>query len=128
MISIIKLFILIGSITLFISCSSTPEGVTEIDEKTFKKLEVEQQTLVIDVRSPNEVNNGYIKGADMFIDYNGEDFESEVEKLDRSKKYIVYCASGKRSAKASKVFIDKGFKEVYNLTGGIGAWSGEIVH
>lgn len=125
--NLLRPFLFLLGVATLLSCNSTPEGVTDIDSETYNKLEAEKNTVVIDVRTPNEVSNGYIKGADLFIDFNGGNFENEIEKLDRSKKYIVYCASGNRSAKASKVFVDKGFKEIYNLTGGIGSWEGDIV-
>ncbi len=125
--NLLRPFVFVVGVATLLSCNSTPEGVTDIDSETYNKLEAEKNTVVIDVRTPNEVSNGYIKGADLFIDFNGGNFENEIEKLDRSKKYIVYCASGNRSAKASKVFVDKGFKEIYNLTGGIGSWEGDIV-
>ena len=125
--NLLRPFILVLGVATLLSCNSTPEGVTDIDSETYNKLEAEKNTVVIDVRTPGEVNNGFIKGADLFIDFNGGDFENEIEKLDRSKKYIVYCASGNRSAKASKVFVDKGFNEVYNLKGGISSWEGEIL-
>jgi rhodanese-related sulfurtransferase len=125
--NLLRPFVFVVGVATLLSCNSTPEGVTDIDNETYNKLEAEKNTVVIDVRTPNEVSNGYIKGADLFIDFNGGNFENEIEKLDRSKKYIVYCASGNRSAKASKVFVDKGFKEIYNLTGGISSWEGDIV-
>jgi rhodanese-related sulfurtransferase len=125
--NLLRPFVFVVGVATLLSCNSTPEGVTDIDSETYNKLEAEKNTVVIDVRTPDEVSNGYIKGADLFIDFNGGNFENEIEKLDRSKKYIVYCASGNRSAKASKVFVDKGFKEIYNLTGGIGSWEGDIV-
>lgn len=125
--NLLRPFVFVVGVATLLSCNSTPEGVTDIDSETYNKLEAEKNTVVIDVRTPNEVSNGYIKGADLFIDFNGGNFENEIEKLDRSKKYIVYCASGNRSAKASKVFVDKGFKEIYNLIGGIGSWEGDIV-
>lgn len=125
--NLLRPFVFVVGVATLLSCNSTPQGVTDIDSETYNKLEAEKNTVVIDVRTPDEVSNGYIKGADLFIDFNGGNFENEIEKLDRSKKYIVYCASGNRSAKASKVFVDKGFKEIYNLTGGIGSWEGDIV-
>jgi rhodanese-related sulfurtransferase len=59
----------------------------------------------------------------MFIDYNSSDFEQQLDGLDKSKTYLVYCRSGNRSGKACHTMLDKGFKQVYNLDGGISAWS-----
>lgn len=84
----------------------------------------DSNVVVIDVRTPGEVNRGYIDGADLFIDYNGGNFDAEIAKLDKNKKYVVYCHSGARSARASQQMIDAGFTQVSNLLGGISSWSG----
>jgi rhodanese-related sulfurtransferase len=47
--------------------------------------------------------------------------------LDKNEKYILVCRSGNRSATASKLLIEKGFKEIYNLSGGMNGWSGEVI-
>lgn len=93
----------------------------------YNKLEQTKNTVVIDVRTPGETAAGVIEGVDLFIDFNSPNFASEVAKLDKAKTYVIYCRSGGRSAAASQVFIDKGFKSVYNLAGGISAWKGKII-
>jgi len=89
-------------------------------------LAKEESTLIIDVRNPEEVSEGYINGANLFINYNGNDFESKITKLDKSKSYIIYCRSGGRSVSASQFMASKGFKKLYNLEGGISNWTGSI--
>ena len=54
------------------------------------------------------------------------DLADELEKLDQNKKTIVYCRSGQRSLYASELLQNHGFKEVFNLRGGILAWAREI--
>ncbi len=54
------------------------------------------------------------------------DYPKETE-IDKNKSYIVYCRSGARSAKASYYLSQNGFKNVYNLEGGISGYSGEII-
>ncbi len=49
--------------------------------------------------------------------------KQELEKLDRNKKYLLYCRSGKISGKTLKMMNKLGFKEAYNMKGGILAWS-----
>ncbi len=46
------------------------------------------------------------------------DFKQQVEKLDKNKPVFVYCAVGGRSAKASQILKESGFKVIYNLQGG----------
>ena len=111
----------------FQSCSAQSDGKAtfeNIDQKTFQTKMTEKDVVVIDVRTPGEVAESYIKGADLFINYNGSDFDKKVNALDKSKKYIVYCRSGGRSAGASDYMVKHGFKEVYNLVGEISDYSG----
>ncbi len=79
--------------------------------------------VVVDVRTPGEVTQGYIKGAKV-IDYNGNDFEKQAAVLntDKNVPVMVYCAAGGRSANAAAIFKKLGYTEVYDLKGGFGAW------
>ena len=98
-----------------------------IDNAQFKKLMKEANTLVFDVRTPKEVSEGYIVGAREFADINNaEEFEQAVQKLDKSKNYLVYCRSGARSTRACKILENKGFKgKLFNLAMGITGWDGD---
>jgi phage shock protein E len=116
-------------LALIFSCSMNSQvakGFKNINQAQFQNLAKESNTVVIDVRSPSEISEGFIDGAALFIDYNGNDFESEIDKLDKTKSYIIYCRSGGRSARASELIASKGFKKVYNLEGGISNWTGVI--
>lgn len=116
-------------VALFQSCNSNSQvakGVKNVNQTEFKKLVKDENTVIIDVRTPAEVSQGHIDGATLFIDYNGNNFESKIDKLDKSKSYIVYCRSGGRSANASALMAEKGFKKVYNLEGGISNYSGAL--
>lgn len=79
---------------------------------------------LIDVRTPDEFNEGHIEGAVM-IDYLDEGFRDSVDALDRDKTYVVYCRSGRRSDGARDVMAELGFREVYNVLGGIEGWIAE---
>ena len=59
------------------------------------------------------------------MNYNDDDFASQVEKLDKTKPVFVYCKRGGRSASAAEILKEKGFTKVYNLDGGITAWIDE---
>ena len=78
-------------------------------------------TVILDVRTPAETAGGVIDGA-IELNYRAPDFAEKVAALDKDKTYLVYCAAGGRSAKACEIMQDAGFKEVYNLKGGYGAW------
>jgi thioredoxin 1 len=75
------------------------------------------------VRTQGEFRKGFIEGA-MNYDINSRDFKSHVSALDKSKPVFVYCLTGGRSAKAAAYLRRTGFKEVYELKGGMMAWNG----
>lgn len=79
------------------------------------------QMQVVDVRTPGEVAGGKIANA-VNIDYNSTSFEELAAKLDRDKPVAVYCKVGGRSSRAVQVFEELGFKEIYELDGGIISW------
>jgi rhodanese-related sulfurtransferase len=87
---------------------------------TLRKADT-NSTVVLDVRTREEYQAGHIPGSVM-IDFNSDDFEEKVAKLDKEKTYLVHCASGGRSARACKKMEKLGFKKLYNLEGGMGAW------
>ncbi len=80
-----------------------------------------QSYILIDVRTDAEVAEGKIEGA-IHIDYRSKVFESEIGKLDRQSRVLVYCRSGSRSFNAMTSMKRMGFAEVYNLAGGIIGW------
>lgn len=111
-----------------ISCTSSAQsGFKNAPIAELTQLKNEKKAIVIDVRTPAEWQQGVIAGADLFIDYNGANFKQQIAKLDKSKTYIIYCRSGGRSAGASQVMSDAGFKNVINMQGGISSWGGKIV-
>ncbi len=91
------------------------------------QLEKDDNAFILDVRAPEELEDGYIPNAANIDFYLGQDFLKEVEKLDKSKNYYVYCRSGNRSGQACAIMNSVGFKNAYNLEGGFMNWEGEIV-
>jgi thioredoxin 1 len=91
-------------------------------EEFSEKLNSIKEKLILDVRTPGEVATGAISGA-VAIDYNDSQFETEIDKLDKSKSIFLYCKSGGRSGAALEILKEKGFNSVYNLQGGMMAWS-----
>ena len=67
---------------------------------------------------------GYIPGAGN-VDFLAEDFKEKIQELDKSKTYLLYCRTGKRTAKAGAAMKAAGFKKVIMLDGGITAWKEE---
>ncbi len=125
-----------------IACSNTNSTVNSnnsqsTDEpkpsvKTLNQAELaatiaKDSVVVIDVRTASEVAEGFIDGADLFIDINGANFQSEIAKLDTNMTYVVYCRSGARSSRAADYMVNNGFANVYNLQGGILSYTGNTV-
>lgn len=92
-----------------------------IDVAAFKTKMKEANVVVLDVRTPAETANGKIEGA-VEMDYKAPDFAEKVKALDKTKTYLVYCASGGRSAKTCSILAEGGFTNLYNLKGGYVAW------
>jgi rhodanese-related sulfurtransferase len=122
---------LVLTLSLFFGCSAaepaTPtrilEDITagEADE-LIRENAGNPDFMIIDVRTPQEYAGGHIADS-ILIDFNADDFEDKIGQLDREGKYLVYCRSGNRSSRALSVMQELGFKEVYNMLGGIGAWT-----
>jgi thioredoxin len=91
-------------------------------EKFSQLLEQNASAFIIDVRTPQEFNSGHIAGA-ANVDFYDATFKTVLSKLDKSRKVLVYCKSGGRSSSAMEMMKEMGFSEVYNLDGGMLAWS-----
>lgn len=97
-------------------------------EDWVNQLAADENAVILDVRTEDEFNDGYIENA-LNIDINkGQGFIYEIEELDKNKNYYVYCRSGARSAKACQVMNELGINNAYNLLGGILDWEGETVN
>ncbi len=105
-------------------CSPADTSNQELLTPTAFAEELKSNTdiVLIDVRTPEEVQTGIIEGAKA-MDYNAEGFEGKLDSLDHSKTYFVYCAAGKRSGKALELMKQKGFIHVTSLDGGLKSWN-----
>jgi len=113
-----KLLILCFLLSVLSSCTSQEKRtVKKVNIPTFIKGVALENSQLIDVRTPKEFEQGHIKGAKL-INFYSESFKEEIQELDKDKAVYLYCRSGKRSGKASKLFVELGFKEIYDLKGG----------
>ncbi len=94
--------------------------VDSVDVEKFDELR-NQGYSIIDVRTDEEFGEGHIETA-VLINLHSSDFIDKINALDKSGRYLVYCRSGRRSAKAVQIMLDAGIKEALNLSGGIIAW------
>ena len=86
----------------------------------------DDNAVILDVRTEEEVEDGFIPNMLNIDIRKGQDFLDEIEKLDKSKNYYVYCRSGGRSAQACTLMNQMGFETTYNLLGGFMNWDGEV--
>jgi molybdopterin/thiamine biosynthesis adenylyltransferase/rhodanese-related sulfurtransferase len=99
------------------------DDVPEITVRELKeKLDNGQNVSVLDVREPHEYEVANIEARLIPL---GELPERLIE-LDRDETLAVHCKTGARSARAVQLLKEAGFQNVYNVRGGITAWSEEI--
>ena len=105
---------------------SNDEMFNEISSEKFRELmsQSSESIIILDVRTHKEYQESHLENS-VNIDMLKGDFLDNITKLDQSKTYLVYCLVGVRSAKASRILYDSGFRNVYNLNGGIQEWIGK---
>lgn len=106
----------------FSSCLNGQNAKNVLSPTEFaQKMDQIENEVLLDVRTAGEFEGGHLMNAQN-IDWNGNSFASEVAKLDKKTPIMVYCLSGGRSKSAANYLRDQGFKEVYELSGGIVKW------
>jgi len=96
-------------------------GVQHVNPNQAQKLVLDKKVVVLDIRTQGEFSTGRIAGAKN-IDFQAPDFEQRIDSLDKSKSYLVHCASGGRSTHSLMLFKKHQFQSIYHLDGGIKAW------
>lgn len=92
-----------------------------LDPEEFKKLKDQEDVVILDVRSNYEHELGKFKNAVTLDIDNFRDFPEKVKELEhlKNKKILTYCTGGIKCEKASAYLLEQGFKDVYQLHGGI---------
>lgn len=119
--SIVIVIVLFGFIA---SCTGTDTIVplTALEAKSLiDQHETSPQFVILDIRTPQEFAQGHIAGA-VNLDYYSRDFSKNLEKLDKSKTYLMYCRSGNRSGRTLAIVDRMGFNKIYHLKNGIVEW------
>ena len=80
--------------------------------------------VLIDVRSPEEHQEGFIPGTDYNIDFREIQNRHQELKVELDSHIVVYCQSGHRSNIAANTLMNVGYKNVYNVEGSMNAWEG----
>lgn len=119
------LFLFAGLIAFLSAAAQDTTGLS-IQQAKFEKWMKKKNTYVLDVRTPEEYKSGFISNA---VNYNVMDsaaFVNTISSLDKNKKYLLYCKSGRRSGKALVMMKNRDFRRVHHLKGGIAEWNGEL--
>ncbi|MEH6656665.1 rhodanese-like domain-containing protein [Leeuwenhoekiella marinoflava] len=96
-----------------------------LDKVSFADSLKSKQVLLIDVRRPEEFEAGNIENAQNINVLEPENFNSKIEKLDKSQPVYIYCRSGNRSGKAAQIMQDAGFTKIFDLEGGYLNWTAD---
>lgn len=108
-----------ASLILLVSSCSNKSATTLSPTDFSTKINETVGAIVLDVRTEAELASGVIQNA-INIVYD-QDFESRLASLP-NKPIFIYCASGKRSARAAQILRDKGYSPVYELENGLNHW------
>lgn len=97
----------------------------DINIEELKKM-IMEGALLVDVRSPQEYQEGHLKGAKLIPEY--EIMKTcRYELKDKNAVIILYCSTGSRSKKAQRKLEKKGYQNVYNLYNGIQNFNFDIL-
>ncbi len=117
-------FLVTFFLLVMMTLSEKMQAFTSINPAQLTQLVNHQNAIVIDTRAPDAFAQGHITNA---INIPLSDFTSNTVPFEKYKNntVIAYCISGITSRSACKKLINAGIKNVYNLSGGIKAWTGD---
>lgn len=96
--------------------------IEKVDKEAFKSAIESGEYILFDVRTVEEYMDGHIEGAKS-LNFLDAQFDKTISNIDKSQKYLIYCKSGGRSAKALEKMKDAGFTHVLELEGGYQNWN-----
>ncbi len=117
-----KQFLALLVILLLSNIMTTAQNKIEVNSvQSLELIQKNNKIVVLDVRTPDEFELGHVKGAQN-IDIYQQDFYVKLSKLDKSKIYLVYCRTNRRSGNTVNFMIQNGFKTVYQMMDGFNGW------
>jgi len=96
-----------------------PQIIDISPEEVYEIISKGEEFLILDVRTPDEFNEGHIEGAVLIP---VDELERRLDELPKDKPIITYCRSGVRSRNAANILLENGFSKVYDMKGGIIEW------
>lgn len=115
------LTLLVISALLVVTCAPVKEGGDVTARQVAEMLRKDTSIILVDVRTPEEYQQGHIKGARL-MDFYSAEFHAMMQTLPKEKPVILYCRSGRRSDEAMKFLTSIGYSRVFNMLGGIVQW------
>jgi len=90
-----------------------------ISVEEFYKMMDQPNTVILDVRTPEEFNKSHVQNAININFHDSINFKSNIQKLDKNMTYLIYCRTDRRSGKTFNLMKENNFKSFYILKGGI---------
>ena len=126
-------FVVLGVLSFFVIFSDICIGCAPTGKVIAKEPEImslsaiefsrnHKEGVLLDIRTPEEFGEGHIEGASN-LDFYSSGFRADLDSLDKDGVYFIYCRSGSRTSQTKILMESLGFKNVYDLRGGILAWS-----
>lgn len=109
--------VMLAGIIIFAACSGNSKTETRISPDTFREKVQETRGVIIDVRTPEEFQQGHLALADYNSNLLNGDFEAHLDSLSKNETYYLYCRTGNRSGQAAEIMKNKGFDKVFNIGG-----------
>ncbi len=115
-------YLCIGLAALALCGARRTSAIHNVRPADAEKLLAEGGVLLLDVRTAQEYRDGHIPSARLVPI---TEFSKRLNELpaDKTQPILVYCTVGVRSSKAAKILARNGYKDIYNLSGGIRAWA-----
>jgi len=90
-------------------------------EQAMLLIETRPDLVIVDVRTPEEYETGYIEDAvNICVTCDAQEL---LDNLNPDDEILLYCRTGSRSATAARILNENGYRKVYNMLGGITAWT-----
>lgn len=117
----ILITILFASLCFNLKAQENQAFIKNVNTQTFKELVDTGKGIILDVRTPEEIEQGHIANAST-INFYDEKFVAKINLIPKDKEVYVYCKAGGRSSQAAQILKQNGFNKIYNLDGGFMQW------
>ena len=97
--------------------------IWNISVSEFKEKMSNNDYILMDIRTLPEIQEAKLEWINIVLDCYSPNFMNELEKLDKNKKYLIYCRSGSRTWMTLKIMSQLWFKEAYDLEWRLIAWA-----